>query len=158
MEDTPITWHDVVTGLAEWRQQHPQATFREIEAALDERLVRLRAQLLQETVLASTATDLSCPPSAPPTCPHCQLPLTARGQHTRHVVTQEGRDVALTRTYGTARVAGAGFSPLDEQLALPAGTLSPQLHEWLVCLATLATWMPFASRPGAERLHARGGE
>lgn len=111
MEDTPITWHEVVTGLAEWRQQHPQATFREIEAALDERLVRLRAQLLQETALAAPATDWASHQPDPPTCPHCQLPLTARGQHPRHVVTQGGRDVALTRTYGTCPRCGSGLFP-----------------------------------------------
>jgi hypothetical protein len=111
MEDTPITWHDVVTGMTEWRQQHLHATFREIEAALDERLVRLRAQLLQEAALATPATDWSSQQPAPPTCPHCQLPLTARGQHTRHVVTQGGRDVALTRTYGTCPRCGGGLFP-----------------------------------------------
>lgn len=35
---------------------------------------------------------------------------------------------------------GAGFFPLDEELALEAGSLTPQLLEWLV---RLATWMPF---------------
>ncbi len=34
-----------------------------------------------------------------------------------------------------------GFSPLDDQLALLPGHLTPQLHEGLV---RLATWMPFA--------------
>src|SRR3712207_5967979 len=34
-----------------------------------------------------------------------------------------------------------GFSPLDEQLALLPGRLTPQLHEGVV---RLATWMPFA--------------
>lgn len=35
---------------------------------------------------------------------------------------------------------GAGFFPLDEELALEAGSLTPQLLEWLV---RLAVWMPF---------------
>jgi hypothetical protein len=35
---------------------------------------------------------------------------------------------------------GAGFFPLDDELALEAGSLTPQLLEWLV---RLATWMPF---------------
>ena len=30
----------VMTGMKEWRLQHPHATFRQIEAALDERLAR----------------------------------------------------------------------------------------------------------------------
>jgi hypothetical protein len=36
---------------------------------------------------------------------------------------------------------GAGFSPLDEELALPSGSLSAQAQEWLV---RLCAWMPFA--------------
>jgi hypothetical protein len=35
---------EIITGMAEWRQQHPKAMLREIEAALDERLERLRAK------------------------------------------------------------------------------------------------------------------
>ena len=37
--------------------------------------------------------------------------------------------------------AAQAFFPLDEQLALLPGQLTPQLHEGLV---RLATWMPFA--------------
>src|SRR5579872_3812106 len=36
---------------------------------------------------------------------------------------------------------GAVFFPLDEELGLEAGSLTPQLLEWLV---RLAAWMPFA--------------
>lgn len=35
---------------------------------------------------------------------------------------------------------GAGFFPLDEELVLEAGSLTPQVLEWLV---RLAAWMPF---------------
>ncbi len=31
----------MVTGMREWRQQHPHATLREIEQAMDERLAKL---------------------------------------------------------------------------------------------------------------------
>jgi hypothetical protein len=41
---------------------------------------------------------------------------------------------------GPAHAVEAGFFPLDEELALEAGSLTPQLVEWLV---RLATWMPF---------------
>ena len=49
---------DVLTGMKEWRLQHPKATWREIEAALDERLSRVRARMLQDLALASAMTDL----------------------------------------------------------------------------------------------------
>jgi hypothetical protein len=38
---------EVISGMKEWRLQHPRATFREIEAAVDERLARLRAKMLE---------------------------------------------------------------------------------------------------------------
>ena len=49
---------EVQQGLADWRAAHPQATFREIEAALDERLTRMKARLLEEVALASAPADL----------------------------------------------------------------------------------------------------
>ena len=38
--------HEILTGMREWRLQHPKATLREIELALDERWYRLRARML----------------------------------------------------------------------------------------------------------------
>ena len=46
---------DVLTGMQEWRLQHPKATWREIEAALDERWSRVRARMLQDLALASAS-------------------------------------------------------------------------------------------------------
>jgi len=36
---------EIISGIAEWRQQHPQATFRELEAEVDRRLSVLRAKM-----------------------------------------------------------------------------------------------------------------
>jgi hypothetical protein len=45
--DVAARWRElsaaVITGMAEWRAQHPRATLQESEAALDERLAPLRA-------------------------------------------------------------------------------------------------------------------
>ena len=49
---------EVLSGMKEWRLQHPKATLREIEAALDERLGKMRARMLQDAALASAAADL----------------------------------------------------------------------------------------------------
>jgi hypothetical protein len=68
---------EILTGMKEWRLQHPKATWNEIETALDERLGRMgrsgpvyrapclgasppcagRAKMLQDMALASTTTD-----------------------------------------------------------------------------------------------------
>src|SRR5438034_11025481 len=46
---------EVLTGMKEWRLQHPTATFTEIEAALDGRLGQFRARMREDVALASTA-------------------------------------------------------------------------------------------------------
>lgn len=60
-----------LTGICDWRTAHPTATFAEIEAAIDERLDRLRARLLQEVALASAAAGADRPAPAWPVCPAC---------------------------------------------------------------------------------------
>lgn len=103
---------EVISGMIEWREQHPRATFREIEIALDERLSQLRAKMLQDTALASSQTDWSKRPKAQrPTCPECGTPLASRGKHTRHLQTDGGHEVALERTYGTCPKCGSGIFP-----------------------------------------------
>ena len=53
----PEASEEIMVGLREWRLQHPQASWREIEAARDERLVRGRARLLGEARMASAPAD-----------------------------------------------------------------------------------------------------
>lgn len=103
---------EVLVGMKEWREQHPKAPFAEIEAALDERLGKLRARMLQDTALASTNGDWSqAPQEERPTCPLCATPLVARGKKTRRLQTQGGQDVALTRSYGVCPRCESGLFP-----------------------------------------------
>src|SRR5437660_3042820 len=39
-----------VLGMTQWRKEHPKATWAEIEAAIDERMNQLRAQVIQDVV------------------------------------------------------------------------------------------------------------
>ena len=50
--------------------------------------------------------------------------------------------VKLTRTYGTCPQCGVAFFPLDKELGLLSGGLTPRGEE---VLARLSTWMPFES-------------
>jgi ribosomal protein S27AE len=103
---------DVITGMAEWRGQHPRATLREIETALDERLARVRARMLQDTALASAATDVSqLPEEERPRCPECGHTLEARGPEERTVRTTYDRPVTLRRSYASCPACGAGLFP-----------------------------------------------
>ena len=103
---------EVTTGLRAWRAAHPRATFREIEAALDERLDRARARMLEEAALTSPAADLAGQPAAErPRCPNCSGAVQARGQQERAVTVQGDQTVRLRRSYAVCTACGAGVFP-----------------------------------------------
>jgi NADH pyrophosphatase NudC (nudix superfamily) len=103
---------DVLTGLQDWRAAHPRATFAEIEAAVDERLNRLRARMLEDVALASRAAQVAERPAAErPPCPACGQPLQPRGEHTREVTVQGDQTVQLRRDYGVCPACGTGLFP-----------------------------------------------
>jgi hypothetical protein len=103
---------EILTGMKDWRVQHPTATFRQIEAALDERLAGMRARMLQELALASRAADQSGqPPGGRARCPACGARLEPRGRHGRTVVTDRGKEVRLERDYAVCRSCGTGVFP-----------------------------------------------
>ena len=80
---------DVIRAVRDWRRQHPRATFKEIETALDEQLARLRAQMLQDTALTSPSADLpTMNETERPRCPQCGSVLKAQGSETRTLVTE----------------------------------------------------------------------
>ena len=54
---------EVITGMREWREQNPQATMKEIESTLDEKLARLRARMLQDTLRSNTRPTICSPMS-----------------------------------------------------------------------------------------------
>ncbi len=112
LERWPSLSAEVVTAMADWRTQHPRATLAEIEAALDERLTRLRAQMLQDAALASPVADWTTQPAAPPpACPTCGHPWQARGLATRQLQTHGGPELALPRRYATCPSCEAGLFP-----------------------------------------------
>jgi hypothetical protein len=103
---------DVLTGMKEWRLQHLKATLREIEAALDERLSRVRARMLQDLALASSATNLGViGPDERPRCQTCGVSLEVRGQQTRQLTTMHDRTITLTRDYAACPTCGDGHFP-----------------------------------------------
>ncbi len=102
----------VWTGMADWRAAHPKATFSEIEAALDERLNQVRARVLADLAMASSAADLQAGVGQErPCCARCGAVLQARGQSERGVVTQGGAAVRLRRSSATCPECGDGSSP-----------------------------------------------
>ena len=92
--------------------QHAKATLRQIAGALDERLGKMRARMLQDAALASAAADLQAAPAAePPRCGACGVVLVERAVAERQLITQHPQEVKLARSYGVCPTCGAGLFP-----------------------------------------------
>ena len=116
LEELDARWHElseaVISGMKEWRIQHPQATFQEIETALDERWARLRARMLEDAALASRAADLSAASELErPTCPQCGTPMEPRGPQRRERLTNQDQTLELKRSYAVCPQCQRGFFP-----------------------------------------------
>jgi hypothetical protein len=109
-------WHqltqEVMTGICDWRVQHPTATLREIETELDVRLQRMRARMLEDLALQSAATSWAdSPVHQHPTCPACSTALVDHGPHRRSLHTHGGQQLTLDRSYGVCPVCETGLFP-----------------------------------------------
>jgi NADH pyrophosphatase NudC (nudix superfamily) len=115
IEDVDARWHemaeDVITGMKEWRGQHPKATFREIEAALDECLARLRARMLEDALIVSRAAEWETARGESPVCPRCGTPMERGGKETRELTTQHDQMLRLERRYAICPKCEQGFFP-----------------------------------------------
>ena len=115
IEDLDARWQalseEVMTGMKDWRVQHPKATFQEIEAALDERLARLRARMLEDAALLSRATDWEATDADRPVCPQCGTVLQPRGRETRTLTTHYDQRLQLDRRYAVCPRCQAGLFP-----------------------------------------------
>ena len=109
-------WHtlteEVLSGLAEWRVQHPRATLREIEQVVDERLSEMRARMVQDMALRSARRELGALPLGErPVCVQCGTRLERRGKQTRRLTTSHNREVSLEREYAVCPTCGGGLFP-----------------------------------------------
>ena len=115
IEDLDARWdelaEEVMTGMQAWRVEHPKATFREVEAALDERLGRLRARMLEDAVLVSGAAEWEAGSGERPVCPRCGTPLERGGKEKRELTTQHDQVLELERRYGVCPKCKVGFFP-----------------------------------------------
>ncbi len=105
---TPSTTLAAVQAeLATWQAAHPQATFADLEAAVEAGVARLRASLVRDAVPRDPG------PSAGERrhCAGCAVPLTARGQHRRTVQLWGNHPVEVERTYWSCPRCGAGHFP-----------------------------------------------
>jgi RNA polymerase-binding transcription factor DksA len=109
---------EVLSGMADWRAQHPRASLSEIEGELDTRLAQMRARMLERVAQQSAATtwrqqasDQSDQEEAAPRCPQCVTRLEPRGRRRRRLRTSGGAQVHLQREYGVCPQCGQGLFP-----------------------------------------------
>ena len=95
-------------ALDTWRQEHPRATWTEIESAIEAQLGPLRAQVLGETAMASDATDLH---GSRPVCPQCGTPLVAAGPRPRQLRGEQDLPIPRERTYARCPACATGLFP-----------------------------------------------
>ncbi len=99
-------------GLREWRELHPRASLAEIEAELDRRLSRVRAQMLADLALASRAAEIGrVGPAERSRCAECGGRLVSAGRRRRTLQTVNDQAVTLERDYATCRACGGRSFP-----------------------------------------------
>lgn len=115
LEEMGADWREaseaVIHELTAWREQHPRATLREIEAAVDEQLGRLRRQMLEETAQVSRAAEWEGTSSEAPVCPQCGTRLERRGKAKRRLTTAYDQTIELERRYGVCPKCQTGLFP-----------------------------------------------
>ncbi len=101
---------EIISGMAEWRQQHPKATFREIEEEVDKRLSVLRMRMLTDAAIRSAQAEWD-QGSWDVICPTCGARLEKKGKKKRRLQTRGGQEVELEREYGVCPKCGQGIFP-----------------------------------------------
>jgi len=100
---------EIVSGLTEWRQQNPQATFGEIERETMKRMGQLQARMMQELAMESAAQAWEA--ASGPKCPECGERMKRSSEQERRLQAQGGHEIVLKRTYAICPRCGAGFFP-----------------------------------------------
>jgi YgiT-type zinc finger domain-containing protein len=101
---------EIMSGMAEWRQQHPKATFREIEAEVDKRLAVLRAKMISDAAMSSAQAEWEGRVGEV-VCPACGTKLERKGKKKRKLSTRGGQEVEIEREYGFCPKCGQGIFP-----------------------------------------------
>ncbi len=103
---------EVLAGMQEWRLQHPNATLREIEMVVHERMMQLEARMVENLAVKSPAVDWSKQASEEkPRCQQCGSILVSRGKQKRRLQTNGGKAIELERSYGVCPTCGVGLFP-----------------------------------------------
>ena len=100
---------EILSGMAEWRGQHPKATLAEIEREIMKRMAELQERMIEEVAQASKAREWE--EEEAPVCPECGVKMEGQGKHKRTLQASGGGEVQLEREYAECPACGAGVFP-----------------------------------------------
>jgi len=104
-EDWEVRYQEASAELSAWHRAHPYATLSEIEAEMDQRLNRLRAEILAELAGEAVLEEEEM------ACPECGERMHRRGKKKRRLQVQGGEEIELERDYAICPSCGEGFFP-----------------------------------------------
>jgi len=102
---------EAISGMLEWRLQHPKATLREIEREVDSRLAKMRAKMLGDAAQASDEAEWEKGAKEAARCPRCGTELEKKGKKKRKMQTVGGQELELEREYGYCPKCREGIFP-----------------------------------------------
>jgi uncharacterized protein with PIN domain len=97
---------EIMSGMKEWRGQHPKATMREIEMETMERMAKLQARMIQDIAMTTEEEG-----EERVICLWCGAEVTYKGKRERILETREGQEIRLERKYVLCPECGQGFFP-----------------------------------------------
>lgn len=101
---------EIISGMIEWRLQHPKATLAEIEAEVDQRLAGMRARMIADAAMASESVGWERGDERGK-CPSCGQDLEKKGKKRKKLATRGGQEIELEREYGICPQCGQGIFP-----------------------------------------------
>ena len=105
-EDWEAMYKQASVELSAWRRENPNATLSEIEAEMDKRLNRIRAQML-----ADLAGEAEPGKEDEMKCPACGARMHRRGKKKRRLQVQGGEEIEIERHYAVCPNCGEGLFP-----------------------------------------------
>ena len=98
--------------IGQWRKKHPKATFSEIENNVDEKLAKIRADMIQDLLKESELQDFkTLPQGKRPKCPVCGQTLASNGQQSRKLVTKHEQIIEVERSKGYCKTCQVSYFP-----------------------------------------------
>ena|SRR5947209_18444696 len=98
------TYSQTRDALASWHARHPRATLAEIEAAVEEQVNRLRADLIEERIDVTFCEEQ-------PHCTQCGATMKPHSHNRRTVVLRGDQSLPIERSYVVCPACGAGLFP-----------------------------------------------